>query len=57
LILWGDRDRVLHVSGAKILEAAMPHAEAVIMNNIGHVPMVEKPQGSAEILLRFIGKK
>ena len=24
LILWGDHDRVLHVSGARVLESAMP---------------------------------
>jgi pimeloyl-ACP methyl ester carboxylesterase len=57
LILWGDRDRVLHVSGAKILEAAMPDAKAVIMKNIGHLPMVEKPEASANVFLAFIGKR
>jgi pimeloyl-ACP methyl ester carboxylesterase len=57
LILWGDRDRVLHVSGAKILESAMPHAEAAIMENVGHVPMVEAPEESAIFLLNFLGKK
>ena len=57
LILWGDNDRVLHMSGAKILESVMPNAKSVIMKNIGHVPMVEKPQESANIFLNFIGKK
>ncbi|MBT8352215.1 MAG: alpha/beta hydrolase [Deltaproteobacteria bacterium] len=56
LILWGDNDRVLHVSGAKILESAMPNAKIVIMKNVGHVPMVEKPEESASIFLKFMEK-
>ena len=56
LILWGDNDRVLHVSGAKILESAMPNAKIVIMKNVGHVPMVEKPEESANIFLKFMEK-
>jgi len=57
LILWGDNDRVLHMSGAKILESVMPNATKVIMKNVGHVPMVEKPEESANIFLSFLGKK
>jgi pimeloyl-ACP methyl ester carboxylesterase len=57
LILWGDQDRVLHVSGGKVLEAAMPNAKAVIMKNIGHLPMVEAPEASANGFLSFIGKR
>lgn len=56
LILWGDKDRVLHMSGAKILESVMPNAKSVIMTNVGHVPMVEKPKESANIFLNFLGK-
>ena len=57
LILWGDKDRVLHMSAAKNLESAMPNAKSVIMKDVGHVPMVEKPEDSADIFLRFLGKK
>ena len=56
LILWGDRDRVLHVSGGKLLESAMPNAKCVIMENIGHVPMVENPEESAKIFMNFLGR-
>jgi abhydrolase domain-containing protein 6 len=57
LILWGDSDRVLHMSGAKFLESVMPNAKSVIMKNVGHVPMLEKPEESANIFLSFLGKK
>ena len=57
LILWGDNDRVLHMSGAKVLELVMPNAKSVIMKNVGHVPMVERPEESANIFLNFLGVK
>jgi len=28
----------------------------VIMENVGHVPMIEKPEQTADALLRFLGK-
>lgn len=54
LIIWGSRDRVLHVSGAKILEAAMPNARAEIMDSVGHLPMIEKPSATAEVYLKWL---
>ena len=57
LILWGDKDRVLHMSAAKKLESVMPNAKSVIMKDVGHVPMVEKPEDSADIFLSFLGEK
>lgn len=55
LILWGEKDRVLHVSGSEILESVMPEAKAQIMENIGHVPMIEKPRKTAQLYLEFLG--
>jgi pimeloyl-ACP methyl ester carboxylesterase len=57
LILWGDSDRVLHVSGANVLESAMHSAKSIIMNKVGHVPMLEKPQESAKIFINFWGEE
>jgi pimeloyl-ACP methyl ester carboxylesterase len=54
LILWGDSDRVLHMSGAKILTSAMPNAINVIMKDVGHIPIVERPKESADLFLNFI---
>ena len=57
LVLWGDHDRVLHVSGAKILDSVMPNAQVAILENVGHLPMIEKPAETADIYLKFLGKK
>ena len=57
LILWGADDRVLHVSGAKVLESVMPKAQVAIMKGVGHLPMIEKPAETAEIYIRFLRQK
>jgi len=57
LIVWGANDRVLHVSGAKILESVMPKAQVSIMEGVGHLPMLEKPKETAEIYISFLRQK
>jgi abhydrolase domain-containing protein 6 len=52
-ILWGDHDRALDVSGAKILAGLMPNATVTIMPGVGHLPMVEKPRAAAEDYIAF----
>jgi pimeloyl-ACP methyl ester carboxylesterase len=53
LILWGDRDRLVDVSGAAVLKSVMPNADVVVLRDVGHIPMVEKPEESANAFLRF----
>ena len=57
LIQWGANDRVLHVSGAKILGSVMPKAQVAIMEGVGHLPMIERPQETADIYMSFLGQK
>lgn len=47
LIVWGDRDRVLDVSGATILHRALPRSRVTIMPGIGHLPAIEAPRRTA----------
>jgi abhydrolase domain-containing protein 6 len=56
-VVWGDGDRALHVSGAKILGTIMPNATVVVMPGIGHLPMLENPKGSADDYLAFRSRK
>lgn len=55
LILWGNRDRLLHVSGARRLGSAIPGAKVVVLEETGHLPMMERPVESAAALLAFHG--
>ncbi len=54
LIIWGAQDRVLHVSGANILKSVIPNAMVKVMEGVGHVPMVEKPEKTAGLYLHFL---
>lgn len=53
LVLWGDQDRLLHVSMARVLGAGIPHARVEILPGIGHLPFLEDPAGTAERYARF----
>lgn len=53
LIVWGDRDRVIHVDTAGMLHKLMPRSQVVVMPGIGHMPMLERPQQSTEDYLKF----
>lgn len=54
LVLWGDQDRLIHVSAAKVWAAGLPKATLVIREGIGHMPMVEQPAETAAIYRDFL---
>lgn len=53
LIVWGTRDRLIHVDTANVLHDLMPNSEVIVMQEIGHAPMIERPRQTAEDYLRF----
>ena len=57
LILWGEYDRVLDVSSVEVMKPLMPQAEVVIMQDTGHVPMIERPAETAGHYLAFLAKQ
>ena len=57
LIIWGEKDRVLHYSGANALGQRMSAAEVVLMPDVGHLPMLEKPADSARLFLDFVTRR
>lgn len=54
LILWGDKDRVIPVNDAHIFKDLIPHAQKIIYEGVGHMPMEEIPQQSAADTLAFL---
>ena len=54
LILWGDTDRLLDVSCTEVLEKGLPSSTTVIMKDCGHVPMMERPEETAQHYLEFL---
>jgi pimeloyl-ACP methyl ester carboxylesterase len=53
LIVWGRGDRAINVATAEVLHGLLPRSEVVIMDGIGHLPMLENPRGGADDYLRF----
>jgi abhydrolase domain-containing protein 6 len=54
LILWGDTDRVVHISSVPIFEKGIKNSKSVIIKECGHVPMIEKPAETASIYQDFL---
>ena len=56
LLTWGDADRVLHPSGADSIAAVLPDATVHLMPEVGHLPMMEDPTGTARDGLAFLDR-
>ncbi len=53
LIIWGDTDRVLHVSGAEIFDREIKNSRVYILKKCGHLPMIERPEETAKVFVNF----
>ncbi len=56
LIMWGERDRLLHISSAAVWQNGIANAELITYPELGHMPMLEAPSQSATDVLRFLSK-
>lgn len=57
LILWGKQDKIINVEVANELQSLLKRAEApVILNNVGHMPILEADQLVAKHYLPFLAK-
>ena len=53
LIVWGDKDEILHPAGADIMKKLIPFSKMIMMHDVGHMPMIEDPARSASDFLQF----
>jgi abhydrolase domain-containing protein 6 len=54
LVIWGREDRLVDVSSAQAIHARVPGSTLVILDRIGHVPMIEAPRVTSEHQIRFL---
>jgi pimeloyl-ACP methyl ester carboxylesterase len=54
LVLWGRQDRLVDVSSAVAIHETVRNSTLVILEDVGHVPMLEAPRLTAMHHLRFI---
>jgi len=51
VIVWGSEDRILNPRAAERMREILPNSEVVVLEGIGHVPMLEAPGRVAKLLL------
>ena len=56
LVIWGDKDRILHVSTTEVLKKSLPNSEIVIIKDCGHLPMLERAKETAGYYVSFLNK-
>jgi len=56
LIVWGRNDRIVPVGGAYRYEQLIPNSRRVIVEDTGHVPMIERPALFNRLLDDFLNE-
>jgi pimeloyl-ACP methyl ester carboxylesterase len=56
LIIWGDQDRVLHISGADVFHRSINNSEVLLLPGSGHMPLIENARECATAWLTFADK-
>ena len=54
LVIWGDRDRLVHVSRASRTARAIPGARLLVIRDVGHVAQMEQPGTVARAVLALL---
>jgi pimeloyl-ACP methyl ester carboxylesterase len=53
LLVWGEDDRHIPISGALLLRDAIPDSRLVLFKNCGHLPPTEYPEKFVELVAEF----
>jgi pimeloyl-ACP methyl ester carboxylesterase len=56
LIIWGTEDRITDPRNADIFVQRIPDARKVLLDGIGHAPMIEAPEKSAALFREFLAE-
>jgi pimeloyl-ACP methyl ester carboxylesterase len=57
LILWGREDVLVPVKDADEFDRLIPRSREVLMDDTGHVPMLERPAAFNECLIEFLAEE
>jgi len=53
-IVWGREDRVINWKNASVFDRLIPNSEKIILDGIGHAPMIEAPEKTAGLFRAFV---
>ncbi len=54
LILTGDKDQIISLAKAQAMAAAIPKATLAVIENAGHMPMLERPEATTTAIRKFL---
>lgn len=54
LVVWGRQDRILPVAHAEVAARGLPNVRVQVLENCGHMPMLEHTQAFNDLLLEFL---
>ena len=56
LVIWGIEDRVIDYRNAEVFVEQIPNARKALLKGVGHAPMVEVPEESAQLFREFLAE-
>ena len=54
LILWGEKDTLIPLDAGEAYRDAIKGSQFIVYNDVGHIPMEEVPERSAEAVRAFL---
>lgn len=56
LVVWCTEDRIFHISGAEVLDRALPNNTLIVADECGHLPMLDRAVETGRDLLSFLNE-
>ena len=56
-MIWGKQDEILELSTAYKFQETLPVSELLAIEECGHVPHIEKPEVTADAIIKFVTQK
>ena len=53
LVVWGDKDQVIKPETTELIKGIIPQAQVIMMDDVGHVPMIEAVDQTAKDYKNF----
>ncbi len=53
-VMWGEKDQIMHISGADVVESIRPDIKVHRFSDAGHSLMIETPQQVAELVEKLV---
>ncbi|WP_166257396.1 alpha/beta fold hydrolase [Marinobacter salicampi] len=57
LVVWGEKDRITDARNGAIFVERIPDARLELLEDVGHAPMIEVPERSANLVREFIAEQ